>query len=142
MTTQQSLHSQVTQELIPENQRMIVTGKLFGMRFPLVLEATVFSFADRLSEDYKGGYWDFFMIDRGFYMAPADDRSYHVISDNTFEADLSKNTFGIVVCLHAYSHLSFISTTAFLDTYADHYHRLLEYAMHQADVNLILRIID
>ena len=124
------------------DQRMAVTEKLFGMRFPLELEATIFSFADRLSEDYKGGYWDFFMIGRGFYMAPADDRSYNVISDNNFEADLPKNTFGIVVCLHAYSHLSFISTTAFRDAYAEHYHRLLEYAMHQADANLILRIID
>jgi len=76
MTTQTS----VTRELVPEDRRLAITEKLFGVWFPMRIEPVVFSFAKRLSKDYTGGYWDFQTLSNGgFYMAPAGDRRYHVI---------------------------------------------------------------
>lgn len=141
MMTQTSLNL-VTRELVPEYQRLAVAERLFGMRFPLELEPTIYNFADRLSDDYKGGYWDFYLVGPGFFMAPSDDRSYHVVCDNQFDGHMMAITFGITVSLYSYSHLSFISTTAYSAIYADHYHRLLEYAMYRSDAKLILQAID
>ena len=63
----------------------------------------MFSLAERLSEDYHGGYWEFYTLSNGgFYMAPSGDRFYHVTCENQFEGDLSEDAFGITglsICL-------------------------------------------
>lgn len=143
MITQQSLFIPVTRELVPEDQRLAITDKLFGIRYPLELEPAIFNFTERLSEDYKGGYWDFFLLSNGgFYLSLAGDRTYHVISDNFLEGDLSSDALSLAACLNAYSHLSFVGSAAFSDTYTDHYHRLLEFAMYHEETKFILKIID
>ena len=48
MTTQQS----VTQTLVPENQRLAITEKLFGTWFPMRIEPFVYTITERLAEDY------------------------------------------------------------------------------------------
>jgi hypothetical protein len=54
-------------------------------------------------------------------MAPSNDRVYHVVYYDEYEGNLPSDIFGIMVSLHTYSHLSFIGSTAFSDTYADMY---------------------
>ena len=139
MTTQTT----VTRTLVPEDQRLIITEKLFGTWFPMRIEPVVFSLAERLSRDYHGGYWDFYTLSNGgFYMAPSTDRSFHVICQNQFEGDLSADAFGITVCLYAYSNLSFSGPDAFSDICFDHYHWLREYMMDHPEVRAILGATD
>ncbi len=35
-------------------------------------EISVYNWLDRLSQEYSGGYWHYYEIPNGFYMAPAD----------------------------------------------------------------------
>ena len=98
----------VTRELVPEDQRMAVAERLFGIHFPLKLEPVVFGITERMAGDYKGGYWDFYTLSNGgFYMAPSMDRVFHIACDNMFEGDLSADALGITACLYTYSNLSF-----------------------------------
>ena len=121
---------------------MAITEKLFGMRFPMELEPRIYNFTERLSEDYKGGYWDFYTLSNGgFYLSLADMKTYHVISDNMFEGDLSADALGITACLYAYSHLSF-TDGRFGRVCACHYHRLRAYMFEHEKVSAILGAID
>ena len=139
----ETLQNIVTRELVPENQRLAITERLFGIRYPMELEPAIFNFTERLSDDYKGGYWDFYTLSNGgFYLSLADERTYHVISESYYEGDLTSASLSIAACLYAYSHLSFVGTSAYSNTYADHYHKLLEHAMLQAEAKFILQVID
>ena len=137
MNTQASLLT-VTRELVPEDRRMGVVEQLFGTAFPLQLEPVVYGITDRMAEDYDGGYWDFFTLSNGgFYMAPADDRIFHVKCQNMYEGDLSADALGIVACLYAYSNLSFSLSDVALD-YARHHGLLREYMVEHPEVRAIL----
>ena len=72
--------NQLTRKLVPQNQRLAITEKLFGVHFPLALEPVIYTFTDKLAKDYLGGYWEFYTLSNGgFYMAPASDSTFHVI---------------------------------------------------------------
>jgi len=133
----------VTRMLVPENRRLAVTAELFGVWFPMRIEPVIYSFAERLSGDYKGGYWDFHTLSNGgFYMAPAGDRHYHVICQKQYEGELSADALGITACLYAYSNLSFSGPDAFADICFDQYHWLREYTMEHPEVREILGATD
>ena len=141
MNTQASLLP-VTRELVPEDQRIDVVERHFGMAFPLQLEPVVYGITDRMAGEYTGGYWDFFTLSNGgFYMAPAEDRVFHVKCQNMYEGDLSADALGITSCLYAYSNLSF-SLSDIAREYARHYHLLREYSMEHAEVRAILGATD
>ena len=141
MNTQASLLT-VTRELVPDDRRMIITEELFGMAFPLQLEPVVYGITDRMAQDYTGGYWDFWTLSNGgFYMAPADDRTFHIKCQNMYEGDLSADALGITACLYAYSNLSF-SLSDIAREYARHYHLLREYMVGHPEVSQILGAID
>ena len=141
MMTQTSL-SLVTRELVPEDQRLAVTERLFGIHFPLHMEPVIYGITDRMAADYKGGYWDFYTLSNGgFYMSPTGDEVFHVTCDNMFEGDLSADALGIVATLYAYSHLSF-SNGRFARVSACHYHRLREYMFEHSEIKQILGATD
>ena len=141
MNTQASLLP-VTRELVPEDRRMAVVERLFGMAFPLQLEPVVYGITDRMAQDYTGGYWHFYTLTNGgFYMAPAEDRVFHVKCQNMFDGDLSADALGIVACEYAYSNLSF-SLSDIAREYARHYHLLREYSMEHAEVSAIVAATD
>ena len=132
----------VTRELVPENQRLYITEKLFGVHFPLQLEPVIYGITERMAEDYNGGYWEFWTLSNGgFYMAPAGNRLHHVICDNCFEGDLSADALGITSCLYAYSHLSFTDGDIAKE-YARHYHRLRAFMVEHPEVREILGATD
>jgi hypothetical protein len=140
MMTQTSLNL-VTRELVPEEQRMAVVERLFGIHFPLQLEPVVYGITAKMAKDYTGGSWDFYTLSNGgFYMAPSGDDIFHVTCDNMFEGDLSTDVLGITACLYAYSHLSFAGD--FAREYALHYHRLREYMFEHPEVKQILGATD
>ena len=138
----QTALSLVTRDIVPDNQRMAVVDKLFGMRYALEFEPAVFSITERMAESYSGGFWNFFLLSNGgFYMAPAGEGTYHVSCDNYFEGDLSADALGITATLWSYSHLSF-TAGSFAHCYADHYHRLREFMFEHQDVKKILQATD
>jgi len=132
----------VTRELVPENRRLDVTERLFGIHFPLQMEPTVFGITEKIADTYNGGLWDFFTLSNGgFYMSPASDDIFHVKCDNMFEGDLSADALGITACLYAYSNLSF-ENGRFARVCACHYHRLREYMFEHPEVKAILGATD
>ncbi len=132
----------ITAELVPEALRMDIADGMFGMRFPLKLEPAIYKFAEYLSSEYNGGYWDFFTLSNGgFYIAPDDDQPFLVSSENGWEGKLSADAFGIAACLYAYSHLSFAEGD-FGELCARHYHWLRGFVMEHAEARGILAAID
>ena len=132
----------VTRELVPEDQRLFITEKLFGVHFPLQLEPVIYGITERMAADYTGGYWHFYTVSNGgFYMAPSEDRIFHVKCQNMYEGDLSADALGITSCLYAYSNLSF-SLTDMAREYARHYHLLREYMLDHPEVREILGATD
>lgn len=130
----------ITRRLVRD--RLNHSAALFGVHFPLRLEPTVYGFADRLSGDYSGGYWEFYALSNGgFYMAPSGDQAFHVICENGYEGNLTADAFGIAVCLYAYSHLSF-AEDAFAEVCAGQFHCLRDYALDHAEAGAIMAAID
>ena len=141
MMTQTSLNL-VTRELVPENQRIAVTEKLFGIHFPLQMEPVIYGITDRMARGYNGGYWDMYTLSNdGFYIAPSSDDTFNITCDNFFEGDLSADALGITACLYAYSHLSF-SNGRFARVSACHYHTLRSFMFEHPEVKAILQATD
>ena len=133
----------ITCTLVPERQRVNHTARLFGAHFPFRLEPTVYGWAERLSPDYRGGYWHFYHLDNGsFFMAPASDQDFSLSSPNGFTGRLSPEAFGIVICLLAYSQLCFGTPSGFTATCAEHFHGLRRYALGHPEAKAILTAID
>lgn len=132
----------ITRQLVPDNQRMEITAKLFGIHFPLRLEPFVYGITERIAKEYRGGYWNFFRLsNNGFYLAPDSDKPFNVSCENGFTGQLSNDGLGIVVSLYAYSNLSF-GGDAFAEVCAEQYYLLREYMFEHAEVTSILRAID
>ncbi len=132
----------ITRQLVADDQRTAITAAHFGVYFPLQLEPFIFAITSKLSEDYSGGYWHFYILTNGaFFMAPDSDGKFQVVSENGYECFLSGDALGITACLFAYSHLSF-GQGDFAETCARHYHLLREYMMDHPEARDILRVID
>jgi hypothetical protein len=130
-------------DLVPEDQRLATTEKLFGNHFPLAIEPAIYAFADHLCADYRGGYWDFYTLSNGgFYMAPNQQSDFHVICSNQFEGELQPNAFGMTACCYAYSHLSFSEDDSLSQLCAKHYHLLRDAVLDHPDGSKILAACD
>ena len=132
----------ITRQLVADDQRIHLTADLFGVYFPLRLEPFVYAMTSKLSDDYGGGYWNFYVLGNGgFYMAPDGDGRFQVVSENGFECFMSAEALGITACLYAYSHLAF-GDDDFSETCARHYHRLRDFMMEHPEARAILAAID
>ncbi len=136
--------SNITRQLVADQQRLSHTGQLFGLHFPLTIESAIYTFADHLAEDYHGGYWQFYTLSNGgFYMAPMADNPFQISCDNGYTGSLSADAFGIVCCLYAYSHLSFSNKPASLSPLCTkQFHWLRDYALEHAESGAILAAMD
>lgn len=106
------------------------------------LEPTAYAIAGRLSPDYSGGYWEFYVLGNGgFYMAPESNASFKVNADNGFSGVLSGDALGITACLYAYSQLSFVHGV-FAAACARQYHWLRGYMLAHAEARAVLGAID
>ena len=80
----------ITRLQVADDQRINITADLFGVYFPLRLEPFVYAMTSKLSDDYGGGYWQFYALSNGgFYMAPDGDGRFQVVSENGFECFMS-----------------------------------------------------
>ena len=133
----------ITCTIVPEYQRVAVSSALFGARFPFAIEPAIFDFARDLSDDYKGGCWDFYALENGgFFMCPRSPERFRVESPNGNNANMSQEAFGIAVCLFAYSNLSFSRDESLFEMVSEAFHSLREYALEHPEAGDILRIID
>ena len=133
----------ISATLIPEQDRLNFTAKLFGVHYPFKLEPLIFQTADSLSTEYDGGFWEFYSLSNGgFYMAPVADKPYLIESPNGHVCYLSPDAFGITCCLFAYSMLSFEGTPGFSVKCAEHFHLLREYMLDHAEAGGILGAVD
>lgn len=131
-----------TRQKVADDQRINITADFFGVYFPLRLEPFVYAMTSKLSDDYSGGYWQFYTLSNGgFYMAPESDGRFQVSSENGHECFMSADALGITVCLYAYSHLSF-GDDEFSDKCARQYHLLRDYMFNHPEVRAILAAID
>lgn len=107
----------------------------------VVLEHTVYDMLTMLSDDYDGGFWNYYRLSNGgFYMAPKESKSFHMrCAANGFEDDVSANTAGIIATAMAYSHLSFRPRG---DCFASAYERLSEFIFQQPDAGIIRAALD
>ena len=127
--------------LLNERQRIDLPATLFGHQFGIRIEPTIYNVAGMLSPDYHGGYWEMYCLNNGgFFMHPTSVAPFQLAAQNGYDGSLSANAFGIVACLYAYSHLSFLPSLA--DVCAEQYHLLREYAMDHTEVRDILAAID
>ncbi len=132
----------ITRLQVADDQRINITADLFGVYFPLRLEPFVYAMTSKLSDDYGGGYWQFYALSNGgFYMAPDGDGRFQVVSENGFECFMSADALGITVCLYAYSHLSF-GDDEFSEICARQYHLLRDYVFNHPEARSILAAID
>ena len=134
--------AQITRQRIAINQRVTHTARLFGHHFPLTLEVSIFNIAGSLAAEYDGGYWDMYKLSNGgFYMAPASEEQFSVSSENGYEGSMSGDALGLVVCLFAFSLLSY-GDGAFAEICAQQYHLLREFALDHAEAGSIMQAID
>lgn len=132
----------ITNNIVPEVDRMAIVDRLFGIAYVLKLEPAVFSIAEALSEEYRGGFWEFHeLTNGGFYMAPRFDTELTLSCENGFEGKMSPDAFGITAMLYAYSELSF-GDDRLAQVCAEHYHLLREYAAQHPEAKLIHQAID
>lgn len=134
--------SPVHRDLISEGERTKVAAERFGTQFTW-FESFVFDSAGSLSDQYSGGFWDFYRLSNGgFYMAPSSPERLKVVCENGYEGELSADAFGITACLYAYSLLSFSANAELGEVCARNYHRLRQYMLEHTEVNAILSAID
>ena len=67
----------IISHLVPDNQRMDVADRIFGMGYALQLEPLVFRMAEALADDYDGSYWDFYPIKRWVLHGPNGAATLH-----------------------------------------------------------------
>ena len=126
--------------LVPDGERMNFLPKAFGSRLMLRGEISVYNWLDRLSQEYSGGFWHYYEIPNGFYMAPADyDKLRIVWPMNYFERDMSADAAGIVATLYA---LCELCSQYRSDDLAEKYHALRDFAGEHAEAKAILAAID
>jgi hypothetical protein len=93
----------VTASLVADNHRLTFLPSYFGPRLMMRGEALVYAWLRRLSEDYDGGYWNYYTLTNGgFYMAPKPDKRLRVeVDGNGFSGEMSADAAGIVATLFA-----------------------------------------
>ncbi|EKT4503849.1 TPA: antirestriction protein [Pseudomonas aeruginosa] len=133
-------HQPITANLLPEESRMGFLPAFFGQAM-MIGEGLVYCWMRNLSEDYQGGYWDYFKLSNGgFYMAPRTSKKFRVlVAGNYFEGELSADAAGIVATLYALCELA--NRTA-SDRIVDLYHLLRDYASEHPDAGQIFAAID
>src|ERR1039458_2734245 len=127
--------------LVPDAQRLDFLPRHFGRQM-MTVEQHLYSRLSELSQDYTGGYWNFYDLSNGgCYLAPtAPEQLRLVVQGNDFEGTLSADAVGITATLFTLSELSFRFQRA--EVLATRFHQLRDFAADHAEAGLIFRAID
>ncbi len=87
---------------VADNRRSNFLHKMTGNQF-LRFEGLAYNLADNFSENYNGGYWDFYALDNGgFFMALDKKDTYRFVNAmNYTDIELDGVAFGAVITLFA-----------------------------------------
>ena len=134
----------VTASLVASNRRLTFLPTYFGPRLMMRGESLVYAWLRRLSEDYNGGFWNYYELSNGgFYMAPVLGRLRLEVDGNGYSGEMSADAAGIVATLFALGQLAAETQgTDECDALIDRYHWLREYAGTHAEAAQIYRAID
>ena len=134
------------------NTQEIENGFMFqklGNIWPMV-EMFIYQTARKVSKNsYRGGSWEFIELDnKGWYMRPDNPQEKFTAynwEDKPFE--VSNDAFGIIVCEHVFSTLSFYfhdkGQENHMELMAEHYHKLRDYYIeHSPEASEIYYVLD
>jgi len=121
------------------DQRMQCLPAIAGHRC-VVLEHTIYDMMGRMTDDYDGGFWNYYQLSNGgFYMAPKTDKTFDFACENGFQREMSADTAGIVATAMAYSHLSFLKDG---DCFARAYYLLSDFIFQHHEAGVIRAALD
>ncbi len=125
---------------IPAEQYTNTLFRFFGTAAPR-FERMAYFWSDRLSVDYRGGFWRFYALSNGgFYMAPEHPKRLTVaVEGNGYAGTMSADAFGIAVTIFA---LNYVAHEVADERLIDLYHQLLSYAAGHPESVEIFQAID
>lgn len=134
-------NSGVLATLVPDAQRLDFLPRHFGRQM-MTVEQHLYSRLSELSQDYTGGYWNFYDLSNGgCYLAPtAPERFRFVVEGNDFEGTLGSDAAGITATLFTLSELAF--RFPHVEVLSTRFHQLRDFAADHAEAGLIFRAID
>lgn len=132
---------EITAETIAQEERGNFLPSLLPKAW-LPFENTVYNLASTHSEDYQGGLWAFVELSNGgMFMHPQSEKIFKVECwGNHYEGNMSAEAFGIGLCLHAFSRLSFSNRRGGL--LSDRFAQLYDFAAGHAEASEIFSFID
>lgn len=134
--------TQIMRIEVPQARRTEVVSSIFGLHFPLSIEPYIYNLASSMSQQYQGGYWEFYQLSNGgFYMGLADG-VYPVCCHNGYAGSLTGDALGIVVCMYAFSHFSFSDNDILSRRCGSLYHQLRDFAARHTEFMSICRATD
>jgi hypothetical protein len=131
--------SSITARVVADKDRLKFLPRYFG-NLMMQVENSVYDWLIQLSQDYRGGLWDFVELSNGgCYMVPPDD-TYAMESPNGASIRLNRDAVGICTMLFALSHLSMKHPDS--EPLANCYHAVREFALEHPEQRAILALID
>ena len=136
-----SSESSIFETCVLNADRLSFLPRHFGSRM-LTFERWVYMQMSHLSEEYSGGYWDYYELSNGgCYIAPTGTLSFTIcIEGNGYCGRFDAKGAGIVATLFALSLLSFRHPD--FDRFAERFHQLRDFALERHDAREILAAID
>lgn len=135
------MDQKITATKVEDSARMEFLPRVFGERYMLLGERTVYAVMDHHCSTYNGGYWEYYDLSNGgFYMAPKTDERF-VFSNEGLQTDssMSADAVGIVATLYALSELSNRTEDEKL---GEAFHLLRAFASQHAEIEAIFTAID
>lgn len=129
-----------TAQKVPDEERLAFLPELFGNSHFMAGESQVYHWMGRLCEKYRGGFWDFYTVPGGGFLALSRPGKMELsFAGNHFEGELSAEAAGIVATLYA---LNTLANQTGDESLIDRYYALREFAKGHAEADLIFAAID
>jgi hypothetical protein len=127
--------------VVGEEARLDFLPTHLHIRWLMMGQNLFFTWLDRLSPDYGGGFWNFYELSNGgFYMAPNASRRFAIaVETNGYEGEVSADAAGIISSLFALNQLANVTGEKHL---ADAYYDLMDFAAEHAEAPAIFGAID
>lgn len=135
------MSEKISATIVADDDRMDFMPKHLGIQNLMVGQNMFPAYLEKLSKDYKGGYWEFYELSNGgWYTAPKGDQRYKISQpSNYYEGEMSADAAGITASLYTLSHLA---NTTEEDALINAYHLLRDFAIEHAEGQEILSAID
>jgi len=133
-------------EIKPVTTRTHFTPTLFGARLFMAGENLVYNVATEMSENYKGGYWEYVSntAQTVMFMYPqVVEGTLKVRAQNYYQGTMGAEAFGIVCTLYALNRLMFSEMPEpMLENLVEKFYALRDYAATHKEAEEIFAAID